>query len=178
MITSAQKMTNQNLLAQKLKGYQLILGSGSPRRKLFLEQLGLEFEIRKKAVEEVYPEHLKGEEISRYLAELKAAPFQAELKENEILLTSDTVVWHKEESLAKASNAEEAARMLSTLSGDWHEVITSLRMKFTFILILTNPLTKRVPTVFKSGSGLLEFLKLKVRIPTWLACPHISFTKR
>ena len=119
-------MTNPNPLAQKLKGHYLILGSGSPRRKQFLEQLGLDFEIRKKEVEEVYPEHLKGEEISRYLAELKATPFRTELQERDILLTSDTVVWHKGQSLAKASNPEEAAQMLSTLSGDWHEVITSV----------------------------------------------------
>ena len=126
MITSVPKMINLNPLAKKLQGYHLILASGSPRRKMFLEQLGLDFEIRKKEVEEVYPDHLKGEEISRFLSELKASPFHNELLENEILLTSDTVVWHDDKSLAKASNKQEAYDMLSTLSGDWHEVITSV----------------------------------------------------
>ncbi|PRX55191.1 Maf family nucleotide pyrophosphatase [Flagellimonas meridianipacifica] len=119
-------MTSLNPLAQKLKGYHLILGSGSPRRKLFLEQLGLDFEVRKKEVEEIYPEHLKGEEISRYLAELKAFPFKPELEEHDILITSDTVVWHKNQSLAKASDAKEAFQMIRILSGEWHEVITSV----------------------------------------------------
>ncbi|WP_420601420.1 Maf family nucleotide pyrophosphatase [Flagellimonas sp.] len=118
-------------LYQKLKGYKLILGSGSPRRKMFLEEMGLDFEVRPKSVEEIYPENLKGEEISSYLAKLKAEPFKEELQENEIVLTSDTVVWYKETSLAKASNKEEAFEMLRTLSGDWHEVITSVCLTST-----------------------------------------------
>nr|WP_299346089.1 Maf family nucleotide pyrophosphatase [Allomuricauda sp.] len=119
-------MTKAPLLAQKLESFRLILGSGSPRRKKFLEDMGLQFEVRKKSVEEIYPAHLKGEEISRYLAVLKATPFIPELEDNDILLTSDTVVWHKNISLAKAEDEKEATEMLKILSGDWHEVITSV----------------------------------------------------
>lgn len=119
-------MIEPNPLNEKLKGYKLILGSASPRRKMFLEEMGLDFEVMPKSVEEVYPEELQGEEISRFLAELKATPFKGELKKNEIVLTSDTVVWYKGMSLAKASNKKEAFDMLRTLSGDWHEVITSV----------------------------------------------------
>lgn len=119
-------MTENNPLKEKLKNHKLILGSGSPRRKQFLEDLGLVFEVRPKSVEEIYPENLKGEQISKYLAELKATPFKPELEENEIVLTSDTVVWFNDESLAKASDEDEAFQMLSKLSGDWHEVITSV----------------------------------------------------
>ncbi len=119
-------MTSINPLVSKLGGYHLILGSGSPRRKIFLEEMGLAFEIRKKPVEENYPSHLKGKEISKYLAELKAEPFQKELREKDILITSDTVVWSNEESLAKASSVAEASQMIQQLSGDWHEVITSV----------------------------------------------------
>lgn len=113
-------------LNKKLTDYKLILGSGSPRRKMFLQEMGLDFEVRPKSVDEIYPQHLKGKEIPDYLAELKATPFKVELKPNEIVLTSDTVVWYKNRSLAKASNKEEAFEMLHTLSGDWHEVITSV----------------------------------------------------
>ncbi|WP_422861201.1 Maf family nucleotide pyrophosphatase [Flagellimonas sp. W118] len=119
-------MAENNPLKEKLKDHKLILGSGSPRRKQFLEDLGLAFEVRPKPVEEIYPANLKGEQISNYLAELKATPFKPELEENEIVLTSDTVVWFNNESLAKASNENEAYQMLSKLSGDWHEVITSV----------------------------------------------------
>ena len=116
----------KNPLAEKLKNHKLILASGSPRRKKFFEDLGLDFEIRIKSVEEVYPKELTGVEIATYLAELKASAFKGELKENEILVTSDTVVWYNNESLAKAVDKNEAIEMLQKLSGQWHDVITSV----------------------------------------------------
>jgi len=116
----------KNPLKEKLKDKKIILGSGSPRRKMFLEELGLDFEVRPKSVEEVYPDELQGQEISEYLAKLKAIPFMEELEDNQIVITSDTVVWHNNTSLAKAANKDEAFEMLRTLSGDWHEVITSV----------------------------------------------------
>ena len=116
----------KNPLKEKLKDKKIILGSGSPRRKMFLEELGLDFEVRPKSVEEVYPEALQGQEISEYLAKLKATPFLKDLEANQIVITSDTVVWHNGASLAKAADHDEAFRMLRTLSGDWHEVITSV----------------------------------------------------
>lgn len=88
--------------------------------------MGLDFEIRLKVVEEEYPKSLKGSAISDFLAELKATPFKGTLAENEILITSDTVVWYKGNSLAKPSGKKEAIKMLKELSGDWHQVITSV----------------------------------------------------
>ena len=116
----------KNPLAERLKNKHLILASGSPRRKKFFEDLGLDFEIRLKAIEEVYPNTLKGEEIPAYLAELKASVFKNELNTDEILITSDTVVWHNDESLAKAFDKDEATAMLKKLSGQWHKVITAV----------------------------------------------------
>ncbi|MHA7862739.1 Maf family nucleotide pyrophosphatase [Flagellimonas marinaquae] len=116
----------KNPLQKKLKDKKIILASGSPRRKMFLEELGLDFEVRPKSVEEIYPNELQGKEISEYLAQLKAAPFLEELEPNQIVITSDTVVWHNNTSLAKAADQAEAFDMLRTLSGDWHEVITSV----------------------------------------------------
>ncbi|MBW8198538.1 Maf family nucleotide pyrophosphatase [Flagellimonas abyssi] len=116
----------KNPLKEKLKDKKIILGSGSPRRKMFLEELGIDFEVRPKSVEEIYPEELRGGEISEYLAKLKATPFMNDLEDNQIVITSDTVVWHNGVSLAKAANHDEAFKMLRTLSGDWHEVISSV----------------------------------------------------
>ena len=110
-------------LSQK---YHLILASGSPRRQQFFKDLGLKFEIRLKSVEEVYPEHLQHHEISDYLAILKASVFKDELKANEVLITSDTVVWHEGVSLAKPQDAQEAFDMIAAMSGKSHEVITSV----------------------------------------------------
>lgn len=121
----------KNPLAKHLKDKKIILASGSPRRKKFFEDFGVDFEIRLKPVEEVYPENLQGPQISDFLAELKASAFDGTLKKNEILITSDTVVWLKGESLAKASNQQEAFDMLTKLSNNWHEVITSVCLKTT-----------------------------------------------
>lgn len=113
-------------MIEKLKNHKIILASGSPRRQQFFREMGLDFEIRLKSVEEVYPKELQRNAISDYLAELKASAFDGTLATDEILITSDTVVWHNNTSLAKARDNEEAFAMLTTLSGDWHEVITSV----------------------------------------------------
>lgn len=114
------------MLQDFLKGHKIILASGSPRRQQFFYELEIDFEVRLKQVEEIYPPELRGSEIARYLAELKATPFQENLNADEIVITSDTVVWHNGCSLAKAGDTEEAYQMLSTLSDDWHEVITAV----------------------------------------------------
>ena len=114
------------MLKEKLKNYHIILASGSPRRQQFFKEMELDFEVRLKSVEEVYPSELKAAEISDYLAKLKASAFKNDLDTKDILITSDTVVWHKDESLAKAANDSEAESMLKKLSGDWHQVITSV----------------------------------------------------
>lgn len=117
------------MLSEKLKNYKLILASGSPRRQQFFRDLHLDFEIRLKEVEEVYPEHLKANEVTDFLAELKANAF--DLSENEILVTSDTIVWLNEKVLGKPKNYEDAFVILKKLSGNTHEVITSVCLKST-----------------------------------------------
>ena len=111
---------------EKIKKFHIILASSSPRRQEFFKKLGLEFEVRLKPVEEIFPEQLKGLDIANFLSKLKAEAFLPELKSNEILITSDTVVWHKDTFLGKPKDEEEAYLMLKTMSGDWHEVITSV----------------------------------------------------
>lgn len=114
------------MLKNKLKEHHLILASGSPRRHQFFKEMELDFEVRIRSVDEVYPAELKGAEISDYLAKLKAEVFLPELQSKDILITSDTVVWHNNESLAKAEDNTEAEEMLKKLSGDWHQVISSV----------------------------------------------------
>lgn len=114
------------MLQEKLKNYKLILASASPRRHQFFKELKLDFEVRLKPVKEIYPIDLKGSEISDYLSELKAVAFEGSLLPNEILITSDTVVWHNNESLAKPVDKKDAYSMLHKLSNATHEVITSV----------------------------------------------------
>ncbi|MNE15956.1 Septum formation protein Maf [compost metagenome] len=130
------------MLKEKLKKYKIILASGSPRRQQFFKDLDLDFEIRLKDVEEVYPPELKAVEITDYLAKLKANAFEGELKENEILVTSDTIVWHQNKALGKPKNAEEAFAMIKSMSNTTHEVITSVCFKTTDSSTLLHDITK------------------------------------
>ncbi|MFD2943059.1 Maf-like protein [Flavobacterium notoginsengisoli] len=130
------------MLKEKLKKYKIILASGSPRRQQFFKDLDLDFEIRLKDVEEIYPPELKAVEITDYLAELKAKAFEGELKENEILVTSDTIVWHQNKALGKPKNAEEAFAMIKSMSGTTHEVITSVCFKTNLSSTLLHDITK------------------------------------
>ena len=117
------------MLKNKLKKYALILASGSPRRQQFFKDLELDFEIRLKEIEEIYPPELKAEQITNYLAELKASAFEGELKPNEILVTSDTIVWHNNTALGKPKDEQDAFEILKSLSNATHEVITSVCFK-------------------------------------------------
>ena len=126
----------------KFDNYTIILASGSPRRQQFFKDLGLDFEIRLKPVDEVYPEHLSHYEISDYLAELKSQPFKNELKENDILVTSDTIVWHDNKALGKPKDYDDAFQMLSSMSAKTHDVITSISFTTTTNQKTVNAVTK------------------------------------
>lgn len=130
------------MLNEKLKNRHIILASGSPRRQQFFRNLGLDFEIRLKDIEEVYPPKLLHFEISDYLAQLKSLPFVNELKNNDILVTSDTIVWYKGNALGKPRNNDEAFAMLKSLSNDTHEVITSICVRTKIFQKTVNAVTK------------------------------------
>ena len=65
------------MLSEKLSRYNIILGSASPRRQLFFNELHIDFTIQVKEVDEVYPAELQGSEITDYLANLKSKAFTA-----------------------------------------------------------------------------------------------------
>ena len=117
------------MLADLLKDKHLILGSSSPRRQALIKGLGLDVEIRIKAVKEEYPDRLRHFEISDYLAQLKSIPFEDTLAPNDILMTSDTIVWFENKALGKPKDNNEAFEMLKSLSDHTHEVITSVCFK-------------------------------------------------
>ena len=123
------------MLNDKLKDYNIILGSGSQRRQNFLKDLGINFIVKPIDVEEEYPKYLHGNEITSYLAALKADAYEEKLKDNDILITADTVVRFSGKILGKPADLNEAKKMLNELSGQPHEVITS-------VCIRTNKATK------------------------------------
>lgn len=117
------------MLKEQLKNYKIILASGSPRRQKFFSDLDIDFEIRLKEVAEIYPPELTGKAITEYLAQLKSLPFESTLQDNEILITSDTIVWFEQKALGKPTDYNDAFAMLRSLSGKTHEVITSVCFK-------------------------------------------------
>ena len=113
----------------KLNKINIILASGSPRRQQFFKEMDLHYTIRLKEIEEIYPEHLQAEEITNFLAELKASAFENDLKENDVLVTSDTIVWLNGKALGKPKDYDDAFQMLQQLANQTHEVITSVCLK-------------------------------------------------
>ncbi|MEO6882952.1 MAG: Maf-like protein [Bacteroidia bacterium] len=114
------------MLFDQLKKYKIVLASKSPRRQFLLKDLGLEFEVQTKDVDESFSETLQREEIPLYLCQKKAIAFKNELKDNTLLITADTIVWVDQQVLNKPENFEDAQRMLRLLSGKMHEVITGV----------------------------------------------------
>lgn len=108
-----------------LKNYNIILASGSPRRRDFFKSLHIDFTVDVRKTDETYPAHFQGSEITEFIAKVKATEFH-DLKENDILITSDTIVWFENQALGKPKNFDEARQILSRLSGKTHEVITSV----------------------------------------------------
>ncbi|WP_318639867.1 Maf-like protein [Flavobacterium ardleyense] len=111
---------------KNLNNTNIILASGSPRRQQFFLDLNIKFEVRLKEIEEVYPPHLAAAEIPQFLAELKANAFKDDLKDNDLLITSDTIVWLNDKALGKPNNYNDAFAMLREMSGKVHDVITSV----------------------------------------------------
>ena len=111
---------------EKLKNYNVLLASGSKRRHELLNQLGVEFKIVNQDVEESFSKDLRCSEITDYLAKKKSTLLVEKLKKNDLLITSDTIVWHKNRALGKPKNRDEAFEMIKSLENSSHEVITSI----------------------------------------------------
>lgn len=128
------------MLREKLKEYNVILASKSPRRQQFFRDLDIDFTVQLKEVEEIYPPELKGTEITDFLADLKSQAY-TNLSEKDLLITSDTIVWLDGVALGKPKNAEDAFKMLRSLSGKKHKVITSISVKSKVCHKIINDIT-------------------------------------
>ena len=110
-------------------GFQLVLGSKSPRRQELLEGMGFDFDVRTKDTDERFPDSLSPKEVPLYLAALKANELIDELKQGEVLITSDTIVLLDNEILGKPTSPANAKEMLRKLASNNHEVITGVHLK-------------------------------------------------
>lgn len=106
---------------------KIILASKSPRRSQLLRQAGFHFEIKTKEIDEVFPDDMPAEDVAPFLAEQKALAAAHFLEsEEEVLLTSDSVVILDGVIYGKPVDYEDAVRILRNLSGRVHTVITGV----------------------------------------------------
>jgi septum formation protein len=118
------------MLLNELEEYQVILASGSPRRKELLKGMGINYLVELgRDVDETYPPGLPPAEIPGFLAKLKSQAFPRPLSDDELLLTADTIVACRGQVLGKPADARDAVRMLEILSGNRHEVYTGVCLR-------------------------------------------------
>lgn len=114
------------MLLKKLKKYNIILGSKSPRRKKLLEDMGIDFCIKISATNETINHELDYEDIALDIAKQKAKNLSKYIQKNSILITADTIILLKNKILEKPKNKQEAFKMLKDLSMKTHKVITGV----------------------------------------------------
>lgn len=115
-------------MMDKLKQYNIILASGSPRRRELMTMLGIDFTVKTKPTDEVYPDGTPAEMVSEFLAKLKAEAFLEESLSDErlIVIAADTTVVIDDEILGKPADRADAIKMLQKLSGKRHSVYTGV----------------------------------------------------
>lgn len=119
-------------LNDRLKNYNIILASQSPRRREILKMLGVDFKVVVKDTDETFPLELQGGAIPEHIAVLKASAFDSDLQslpDNTIIIASDTIVYIDNKVIGKPKGREDAIEMLKTLSGRCHQVLTGVCIK-------------------------------------------------
>lgn len=114
------------MLYPQLSSKRIILASKSPRRLELVRGLEIEPKVVIRDVDESYPPSVKGPEVARFVTLAKAGAFGDILKEDDVLITGDTVVLLDEDVLEKPSNRDEAIAMLKRLSCRAHTVASGI----------------------------------------------------
>lgn len=104
---------------------RLVLASGSPRRSEIMTSVGWEF---RKIVPDIDESLIEGESPEDYVQRLASSKAEAVAKENpdDIVLGADTTVVIGHEIIGKPVDMDDARRMIASLSGRWHEVLTGV----------------------------------------------------
>ena len=114
----------------ELKGKKIILGSNSPRRKELLGGLDIDFQVdTRNTFKEVYDPSTPQEQIPEVLSEGKSYGFHRPLADDEILITSDTLVLCGDRVMGKPRSREEAIDMIRYLADRNHKVITAITLR-------------------------------------------------
>ena len=131
------------MLLSKLKNYRIFLVSKSPRRAALLTDMDIPFEVMTADVDESYDPMLPPEQVAEYLSQIKLTGIdRSRYPENTIFITCDTIVVTDSEILGKPKDAAEAVRMLQTLSGREHRVITGVTVATPLQQLTSHRVTK------------------------------------
>jgi septum formation protein len=104
----------------------IILGSQSPRRRELLGGLDIPFTVVSIEADESYPENLQRGEIPYFISRAKADAYAPSLRQDDLLITADTIVWAEGRMLGKPHSEAEAVEMLRLLSNKTHQVYTAV----------------------------------------------------
>lgn len=114
-------------MLENISKYKVILASNSPRRRELLSGLGIDYEVKVISnIDESFPDTLQGEEIPVYISKVKAGAYLSTMKDDEMVITADTIVYTNGKVLGKPASREDAIDMLKELSGHSHQVITGV----------------------------------------------------
>lgn len=117
------------MMLKNLDKYQVILASNSPRRRELLSGLDIDYTVRvMDDIDESYPDNLPCADIPCYIARKKAEAYKQQMRQDELIITADTVVCVGDTILGKPKDADDAAAMLRLLSGKTHQVITGVTL--------------------------------------------------
>ncbi len=104
---------------------EIILASGSPRRKELMEMLKFEFKVIASDIDEVIEETLPFEEIVKSLAHQKALAVFNEHKDS-LVIGSDTIVVADNKILGKPHSKLQAREMMNMIKNNQHQVMTAV----------------------------------------------------
>ena len=114
-------------MLDNIKNYKVVLASASPRRRELMGGLDIPFVVQTLPdVDETFPKNLSGGEIPLYISKKKADAYRPMMKEDELIITADTIVWLDGKALGKPLDEEDARRMLRNMSGKRHSVFTGV----------------------------------------------------
>ncbi|MBV8770888.1 MAG: septum formation inhibitor Maf [Deltaproteobacteria bacterium] len=122
---------------------RLVLASGSPRRKALMAAAGFRFDIIESGIDEGLAAGEPGQDYARRIAREKALAVSARVPDA-LVLAADTIVVCDNEVLVKPNDESEACRMLATLSGRTHTVITAYALASAGAILAVEPVTSDV----------------------------------
>jgi septum formation protein len=138
---------------------KLILASASPRRKTLLGAAGVDFEIIESGIPEIRRQDESARDFALRMAQEKALSVSLRFP-GAIVLAADTTVECNGEILGKPEDDDDARRMLRTLSGNTHTVVTAFALARAGAIVESIPVNSRV--TFRP----LEYAEIDVYIAT------------